>query len=178
MIYDYETNSKIILDESTQSVAISKGINMEINAIKKEIEKNTDNSLSKESNRKIFTRIKFILSTLLNFAGKSISGASSGDTVARIINRKRLSKELGSPITMKGRIIRNAIQFIIGIILSSLSKSMNESIAEDTIKNCHSVINDLKKIKEKTEDESTIKFIDDKIEILQEKLKRYEEAKK
>lgn len=177
MIYNNEINSEVILDESVQSTAIAKGINIEINNIKKELEKNTDNKLSSESNRKVFTKIKFILSTLLNFVGKGLSGASAGDTVARTINKKRLTKELGTPVNMKGRLIRNAIQFIVGIILSTISMGIDESIAEDTVKNCHSIISDLKKIKEKTDDDSLVKFIDNKIEILEEKLKRYGEAK-
>ena len=171
----YETDD--IINESAKSINIAEDIYTNMKDIKAEISKYTNDKFDKKSCLSVFTHIKRILSFIINLAGGGISGVAVEDIITRLVKSKAIRKNTGGAPITKTKLIRNAIQFVIGIMVMLLSKKVDESVANDISRSCESVISDLKKIKDKTEDKSLIYFIDDKIESLEKQLKEYKEAK-
>lgn len=178
MIYNNETNSEIILDESAQSNMIAKGIFNDIEKIKKIIkDKDNTQEFSKESYVSTMTLVKRILSTVLSFVGTGVKGAAVTDTGLRIFKANKIKMNTGTAPITKSKLIRNIIQFVVGILLKFLSDKIEDSVSEDMIKSCKVSIEELKKIRDKTDDKSTAEYIDSKIDELETRLKQYEEAK-
>ena len=71
--------------------------------------------------------------------------------------------------------IRDAIQFVCGFLITLLGKAIKSSNRKADIEASRSVLKDLERMRDKTEDEELKKYINNKIDVISGLLKQYDE---
>lgn len=174
----YNDNAEVVeIDESAQTVLMANNINKEIETIRKQLKKSKE--FSKSSYVSLFTWIKKLTASLLGFVGKGLVGAQVADTGVRVFKAKMIGSFINGKAMTPTKFVRNAVLFIVGCVMNVLSGKVDDSASNDLVKMAESVVDDLRKIRDKTDDDTTVEYIDTKIEMLENKIRSYyKEVKK
>lgn len=171
----------IAIDEASKidSLASSISDNMkELKVFKKTIEDGTNDEFTKNNTNKALYKVKNITSSILKFIGDGLSGASAINTFITIKSNKIVKGTNGKGSFIIDGFIRDAIQFVCGILISILGKAIKSSNMKTDVEASRSVLKDLERMRDKTEDEELKKYINTKIETISELLKQYDEEVK
>lgn len=172
----FNDKSEVIeIDESAQTVLMANNINKEVQEIRKQLKQSKE--FSKTSYPKLFSWIKKLTASLLGFTGKTLQGAQLADTGWRVFKAKKIGAFIDGKAMTPTKLIRNVVLFIVGSLTRLLSGKIDDSASDDIVKMSESVVEDLKKIRDKTDDDTTAEYIDNKIEVLERKIKQYKEAR-
>lgn len=173
-----EAGEYIPVDEASKVDSLANSINIHMNELKvfkKNIEAGTDDEFTKNETNKALYKIKNITSTILKFVGDGLKGASAINTFITIKSNKVIKGTNGKGSFLVDGFIRDAIQFVCGLLISLLGKAIKSSNRKADIEASRSVLKDLERMRDKTEDEELKKYIDNKIDAISGLLKQYDE---
>lgn len=176
-----ESGEYIPIDEASKADSLASSISAHMNELKlfkKAIEDGTNDSFTKNDTNKALYKIKNITSTILKFIGDGISGAAAVNTFISVKTNKMVKGTNGKGAFLVDGFIRDAIQFVCGILISILGKAIKNSNKKADIEASKSVLKDLERMRDKTEDEELKKYINNKIDAISDLLKQYDEEVK